>query len=327
MSRSHTIIAVTPAGRSHYLEILKSYILKDDSIAEWQLWDNCRRPADRDYIEALARQHGKIKIVRAPRVDGSNRTINQFYRGLKDRNAFYIKLDDDVVYLPGEFGQRLYAAAEREAGRFTYWSPLVINNAICSWLIKHHSQMNIAADLIAAASCATGWKNPFFAEQLHRAFIEGYGNGTLDLFSVSDFSISLARFSINCIGFFGSDVIELGDQFCPLDTDDEEWISAVLPSKIGKPGRIIGNLLVAHFSFFTQEFELLRSGILDEYFRIAGVAPVPYPKGESGALRKILKRKLEMHLLKRYRRCDQITPREQRRQPEMPVREAGLSVL
>ena len=226
----HSIIAVTPAGRSHYLEILKNYILKDDSIAEWHLWDNCRRPSDRRYIEGMGRQHAKVKIVRAPSIDGSNRAINQFYRGLNDKNAFYIKLDDDVVYLPHHFGRSLYAAAIRDAGRFTYWSPLVINNAICSWLIKHHSQMHVSANLMAAASCPTGWKNPYFAETLHRAFIAAYDNGSMELFTVPDFSISLSRFSINCIGFFGSDVVALGDTFCPLDTDDEEWISAVLPS-------------------------------------------------------------------------------------------------
>ena len=325
MSSDHEIIAVTPAGRSHYLEILKRYILNDDSIAEWQLWDNCRRPADRVYIEGLARQHGKIKIVRAPKIDGSNRAINQFYRGLTERNAFYIKLDDDVVYLPNQFGQRFYEAAKHDAGRFTYWSPLVVNNAICSWLIKHHSQMNVPANVIAAASCATGWKNPYFAEELHRAFIAAYDSRSIDLFSVPDFNVSLARFSINCIGFFGSDVIELGEKFCPLDTDDEEWISAVLPSKIGKPGRIVGNLVISHFSFFTQEFELLRSGILDEYYRIAGVAPVPYPRNQSGTLRKLLKRKLEVHVLKRYRAVEPITPRKTRGQPESAPRALGLA--
>jgi hypothetical protein len=214
----------------------------------------------------------------------------------------------------------------REAGRFTYWSPLVINNAICSWLIKHHSQMHVPATVIAAASCDTGWKNPYFAEQLHRAFIAAHDSSSLELFSVPDFSISLARFSINCIGFFGSDLLDLGDTFCPLDTDDEEWISAVLPSRIGKPGRIVGNLLIAHFSFFTQEFELLRSGILDEYYRIAGVAPIPYARSQPGTLRKLLKRKFEVHVLKRYRGVEPITPRQTRGQTESGPRALGLSI-
>jgi hypothetical protein len=309
MNEDHRIVAVTPAGRAHYLNVLSAYILNDDSIAEWQLWDNCRKPTDRAYIEAMARDHAKITIVRAPQIDGTNRAINQFYRGLTDPRAFYIKLDDDIVYLPDHFGQYLYAAAKAEFGQFTYWSPLVINNAICSWLIKHHSQMRVPAQLVAAATCSIGWRDPFFAEQLHRAFIESHRRKTLGLFEVPNFEVSLARFSINCIGFFGSDVVALGETFCPLGTDDEEWISAVLPSKTRKPGRIIGDLLVAHFSFFTQEFELLRSSLLDEYCRIAGVKPFPRPPvSQLSYLRQILKRKMEVHILGRYRRHDRITP-------------------
>jgi hypothetical protein len=171
--------------------------------------------------------------------------------------------------------------------------------------------MHVPAQLVAASTCATGWRDPFFAEQLHRAFIECYERKSVNLFAVPNFDVSLARFSINCIGFFGSDVIALGNTFCPLETDDEEWISAVLPSKTHKPGRIIGNLLVAHFSFFTQEFELLRSGILDDYCRIAGVSPIPHRTRSSGALRHILKRNLEVHLLKRYKRHAAITPYRQ----------------
>jgi hypothetical protein len=313
MSDGHSIIAVTPAGRRHYLEILKQYVLSDASICEWQLWDNCRRQSDRDYIEELARRHPKIRIVRAPAVDGSNKAINQFYQGLTDRNCFYIKMDDDIVYLPKQFGRRLYEAARAEEGQFVYWSPLVINNAICSWLIKHHSGMSVQANVIAAASCATGWRNPFFAESLHRAFIEAIDGDWIESFAVPNFKLSLARFSINCIGFFGSDVARLGIRFCPPDCDDEEWISAVLPSNLGKFGRIIGDLVVAHFSFFTQETELLRSGILDEYFRIAEVDPVSYPKGY-GSLRKAIRRYIELRVIRRYRRGAPITARAVRAQ-------------
>ena len=310
MNQPHRIVAVTPAGRAHYLEILKSYILRDESIVEWQLWDNCRKPSDRAYIEELARRHPKIRIVRAPRIDGSNRAINQFYRGLTDRDAFYIKMDDDLVYLPPQFGGQLYRAAQGDAGRYLYWSPLVVNNAICSWLIKHHSRMNVAAGVIAAADCITGWRNPYFAEALHRSFIAAHDTDALDLFSVPDFNISLARFSINCIGFFGSEVADLGHEFCPLEVDDEEWLSAILPSRIGKPGRIIGRLLISHFSFFTQERELLQSGVLDEYFRIAGVAPIAYPT--RFGWRTALRREFVLKVLKRFPRCAPITARELR---------------
>lgn len=44
------IVSVTPAGRRAYLEILKAYILRDETIERWDLWDNCRAEADRTYV-------------------------------------------------------------------------------------------------------------------------------------------------------------------------------------------------------------------------------------------------------------------------------------
>jgi glycosyltransferase involved in cell wall biosynthesis len=293
MRHGHKIIAVTPAGRTHYLDILKEYILKDDTIAEWQLWDNCRSSTDRAYVESLASQHSKIRLVRRHSVDGSNKSVNQFYRTLVDQNAFYIKLDDDIVYLPPKLGHTLYSAALSEYGRYLYWSPLVINNAICSWLIKHHSKMEITADLIASANCVHGWGSALFAERLHRAFIDAYARGALDQFAVPSFDLSSVRFSINCIGFFGNDAVDLDTSFCPDNVDDEEWISAVLPSLIRRPGRVVGSLLVSHFAFVTQEVELLRSGLLEEYCRIANVPNRPFPRDQLRYMRKKCKRILE----------------------------------
>jgi GT2 family glycosyltransferase len=304
----HRIIAVTPAGRAHYLEILKDYILRDNTIEEWLLWDNCRTPKDRAYVEALARGHSKIKLVRAGSIDGSNKAINQFYKTLVDENAFYIKIDDDIVYLPKNFGHLLYTAALSEYDRYLYWSPLVINNAICSWLIKHHSKLKISAELTASAYCTLGWRSPLFAERLHRAFIDAHDRGMLDIFLVPRFDLSLVRFSINCIGFFGKDVCDIGENFCPSNVDDEEWISAALPSLIGRPGRIVGSLLASHFSFFTQEGELLRSGLLEEYCRIANVPILPYRRDTLSYFRRKSRRLLHNRFVNRIAFDDAVKP-------------------
>ena len=76
------VIAVTPAGRRRYLELLAKYILSDSAVAEWHLWDNCRDPADRAYIQSLT--HPKIKVVSLPNSQGDNRSINKFYRTMTD---------------------------------------------------------------------------------------------------------------------------------------------------------------------------------------------------------------------------------------------------
>jgi hypothetical protein len=282
----HKIICVTPAGRRRYLELLKRSIGRETEIHEWHLWDNCRRNEDRVYLNELARGGPRIKIIRIEGADGTNQSVNRFYRFCNDPEAFYLKVDDDMVYLPGNLSGRLYRQAAAERERYIWWSPLVVNNAICSWLIKHHSQVSIPGQLSCQASYPRGWSDGQFAEFLHGQFLEALENGEVQKFCVPDFEVSLSRFSINCIGFFGQDVLELGEGFCPPECDDEEWISAVLPSLTGRPGRIVGGLIAAHFSYFPQEAGLLRSGILDHYYRIAGLPPPVYEDGNQPPERK-----------------------------------------
>lgn len=292
----HRIIAVTPAGRRRYLEVLAHYVIADRTIDEWQIWENCRDPSDRAFLEHLAREHpDKVQIVRMPGADGGLRSINRFYPALNDPGAFYIKLDDDIVWLPRHLGARLYQHAVAERSRYIWWSPLIVNNALCTWLLKYHSQVHIDADITAQAGCVHAWRSPLFAMHLHRAFLSAVRTHALPAFEVPDFPVSLSRFSINCIGFFGSDVARLGAQFCPPDVDDEEWISAVLPTRTGRPGRIVGHLQVSHFSFYTQERFLLSAGVLDEYYRLAGLHPRTFEIPHLP-----LKHRVKRHLLTRW---------------------------
>jgi hypothetical protein len=39
---------------------------------------------------------------------------------------------------------------------------------------------------------------------------------------------------------------------------------------------VVGDLVVAHFSFFTQERELLKARLLDRYYDAAGLRCPPY---------------------------------------------------
>lgn len=270
--KHHKIIIVTPAGRKRYLQILSNYILKDDSIDEWHLWDNCRNEADRKYITELSEKNDKIILVHEDGTDGTNRSVNRFYKYCRDENAFYIKMDDDIVYLPEKFGMSMYSKALKERGDFCWWSPLVINNAICSYLFKSKKIITTNSSLTAQASCSIGWGSPFFAEHLHRAFLKSLNNLNYERWILEDdYDVFLQRFSINTIGFFGEFSKNLGDDFCPSDVDDEEYISATLPILTDKPGRLLGDIIVSHFSYYTQEKYLLSTDILQEYANIAEV--------------------------------------------------------
>ena len=78
----------------------------------------------------------------------------------------------------------------------------------------------------------------------------------------------MGRFSINCLGVFGRDRNALGEAFCPIDVDDEEHISAFLPMLTKRPGQIIGDELVAHFSYYTQERVVRDTDILARYYQV-----------------------------------------------------------
>lgn len=273
------IVAVTPAGRQAYLELLARRILADATIDEWQLWDNCRFDRDRAFLEVLAARHSKVRIVPSAGAVRGNGAINAFYSRCADVDAFYIKLDDDIVWLPNHFGAALHHRAAAERDRFSWWSPIVVNNAICSWLMQNRGRLVAGARLSALADDATGWRSAAFAAALLAAFIEAAASGRLDRFATPDAIVSLARFSINCIGFFGAEAARLGADFCPVGVDDEDWISAVVPVMTGRPGRILGDLVVCHFAYYVQENELLAQGLLDRFYALAGLVrqvPLPY---------------------------------------------------
>jgi hypothetical protein len=257
------VIAVTPAGRRRYLEVLAKYILGDEAVTEWHLWDNCRDPADRVYIQSLASP--KIKIVSLPNSKGDNKSINKFYRTMTDPNAFYVKLDDDICYLPPGFFGRFAAKATASKTNAIWFSPVVINNAICTWLLSFHGKVKCSEALTCQASCEIGWKNPEFAVLLHRAFLNKIETDQVKSLHIPDATMTMGRFSINCLGMFGGDRNALGDAFCPLDVDDEEYISAFLPMLTKRPGQIIGDEVVAHFSYYTQERVVLDTDVLARY--------------------------------------------------------------
>lgn len=263
LQKNHKIIVVTPAGRRHYLDLLKHYVLGDEFVDEWHLWDNCRDPLDRDYINQLASENAKITVV----VDGAAAAkINRFYSKCDDPLSFYIKIDDDVVYVRSGTFREMYRRAVAEPRRYLWWSPVVINNALSSYLLQTMKALATNYELTAQASGFYGWRDPHFAEFLHRAFVDHVRSGAKPI-DLPDRDVFLSRFSINCIGFFG----EPGADFVPLHVDDEEWLSATLPTIRGVGGCIVGTGTVAHFAFGIQEEHLLHTDLLSEYYRLAGI--------------------------------------------------------
>jgi hypothetical protein len=289
----HKIKVVTPAGRKLYLELLKHYILNDASIDEWILWDNCRNPDDRIYINQLAKDNPKITILAIDNPDGTNRTINRFFEFCNEDDTFYIRIDDDVVYLPPNFGRDFYQRAIANRDNYIWYSPVVINNAVSTWMLVNSKKISTNAIISCQANDTNGWKNPRFAYALLNGFADIIENNKISELKVENLEVSGSRFSVNCIGFFGENRNKYADVFCPLNLDEEEWISAVLPYKIKKRGLVFGDLNVCHFSFFTQEKHLIQSGIIKRFYKIANLE---IDKAQEAKHNKAMKPKLRFVL-------------------------------
>jgi hypothetical protein len=57
------------------------------------------------------------------------------------------------------------------------------------------------------------------------------------------------RFSINAMCWLGSDLAEPAKRF---ESDDEAWITEIVPREVERPCCIVGNALVAHFAYGPQ---------------------------------------------------------------------------
>ena len=283
------LIVVTPAGRERYLRVLSHYVLGSPEVVEWQLWDNCRTESDRTYLRELAASDPRCSIKELPGADGNFGIIGEFFRFCDDPEALYLRLDDDVVFVEPGFFESFKAKALAAKGSALWFAPLIINNAICASLLQHLSKVIIRGPITCQAMCPFTWAYANFPQALHPVFIDAVRRGRLDDFRVPDRDIRMSRFSINAIAFFGSDIARLGELFFQHGGGEEEWYSAVLPAKLDSCGRVFGNLVVSHFSFYTQERKLLQTDILDAYY---GLASLPAPEYEKPIDRKRLKDRL-----------------------------------
>lgn len=272
------------------MRLLSHYVLGSPEVTEWQLWDNCRTDSDRAYLQQLAASDPRCVIKRLPSADGSTRNIGDFFRFCDDTEALYLRLDDDIVFTEPGFFERFKQRVLAARGEALWFSPLVVNNAICSALIQNLSKVRVKGPITMQAMDPFSWAHASFPIAMHPVLMEAARRGRLDDFRVPDREVRGGRFSINAIAFFGDEIAALGDLFEPPNQNEEEWYSAVLPMKLNRPGKILGDLLVSHFSFYTQEQELLETTILEDYYRLAGLptSNLNKPRPKRRGLRRLL---------------------------------------
>lgn len=259
MHRTMRRVVVTPAGRRRYLAILYTHLKaqkKDFDL--WEVWINTWDQKDIDFCRMLAETEAWIVCVTNPHViqGHGNRNIHHFFTECRD-DSVYLRLDDDIVYLDRTFVGAMfdYRLAHPE---FYLVYANIINNAVIS--SYHQRRGRVVYDRVVSPHCMdeVGWKDPVFAETLHRAFLAAPHPEQWHLPECIPIDAN-QRISINAISWIGSPG--------PVGIDEEQWLSVDHPLATNTRNCIFGKAVCVHFAFCTQRDHLERPGsaLLDAY--------------------------------------------------------------
>lgn len=265
MYKNYKVIVNTAAGRRRYMQYLIPQVLACDIVDRYDLWLNTTNRQDLEFFRILAKKYSRINLVWQP--DGiinGNASINAFYKQCTDDDAIYFKLDDDIVWLEDNLIKNMIKFRIDNPDYFLV-SPLVINNSLSTYLLQIYGKLRLNYYHNSNPFSDVLWQSGKFAADLHNWFIDNYlrpqktshlhlGNGKNP--------VSMTRFSINSILWFGKDLKKI-DGIIP--DNDEEFMSCIYPTIQGKSNCWNTNALVAHFAFFTQRDYLDKEGILEKY--------------------------------------------------------------
>ena len=266
MYRNYRVIVNTAAGRRRYMQYLIPYIVASDIVDRYDIWINTHNGADIEFFRRVADRFPKINLVWQPDgvVDG-NSTINAFYRDCTDPDAIYFKLDDDIVWMePGLIEKMVMFRIDNP--RYFLVTPLVINNALSTYLLQIEGRIRLDDYYQSYASHPVLWKSGNFAAELHTWFIHNYLKpGKWDSLHLGKKEMGMTRFSNNAVLWFGKEMARFSGN---VPGDDEEFLSCTYPTMSGMSNAWNGDAIVAHFAFFPQREKLDRAGILDQYGKI-----------------------------------------------------------
>jgi hypothetical protein len=267
-------IIVTPGGRKSYLEILLRYLIRaknDREFDQWVLWVNTKNSEDLEYMDSLAEQYDFIETRPLPIPYDGSWSIHAFFPECVEEDTVYVRLDDDIVFIEPGAIDRLIQFRLNNPQYFLVIGNIV-NNAILTYIHQHLGAIGRTFGTTAYACLADlGWKKPAFAHYVHREFLSQLNNGNIDRFRFPQWILhNFERVSINCISWLGSDFKQFGGK---VDRNEEPWLTVDKPMSLKRPNCIFGELLFAHYAFFSQRPELDWTDILPRYEAIAPSLP------------------------------------------------------
>ncbi|KAJ3290720.1 hypothetical protein HDU79_002982 [Rhizoclosmatium sp. JEL0117] len=160
-------------------------------------------------------------------------------------NVLKIKRIKTERDMPGSFYQRSYMKVDQEKGQegLLKGSPL--------WLMKEGS------------FDACSWKSAHCAGAVHYSFFEAVEQNNTERYFFPTWDLHSSgyqRWSIHMFAFWGKDVMGLD-----IAGDDEQYLTVTYPEKVERHSGAVGNGLIAHLGYFTQEAVRTHTDVLDKY--------------------------------------------------------------
>jgi hypothetical protein len=263
MVDNYKIVCNTAAGRRRYMQYLIPFIVANSIVDRYDIWINTINKQDIEFFKILSEKFSKINLVYQP--DGiinGNKSINAFFKQSIEEDVIYFRLDDDIIWMEPNMIEKMVRFRIDNPDYFIV-SPLVINNAICTYIMQNTGKIKLDKYYPARATENILWKSGEFSAQLHEWFLstqipdEQYENLYL-----GKRPIAINRFSINAILWFGCEMKKFGGL---VYGDEEEWMSVIKPTELGAVNCINGDAITVHFAFYTQRKKLDSLNILSRY--------------------------------------------------------------
>lgn len=263
MYKGYKIVCNTAAGRRRYMQYLLPPVIASDWVDRYDIWVNTNNACDIDFFKQVSKRFPKVNLIWQPDgVVNGIKSINAFYRSCIDEDTIYIKLDDDIVWLEPDYFEKMVVFRIENPDYFLV-SPMVINNALCTYIMQVCGKLSLSKYMNARANHSILWRSGSFAVELHAWFLNKYLKvKKYEQLYCGKKPIALNRFSINSILWFGSEMKKFHGV---VEGDDEEFLSVIKPAQLGLSNCLNCDALISHFAFRSQREYLDSKNILEQY--------------------------------------------------------------
>lgn len=290
MHRGFNVVVCVPAGRQRTMSLLLKHLKSQQGLVDGvQLWRNTKNQLDLQFIDEQDGFNEFIKVVpldsyekfRSPLQTNTGR----FYLNTMVEDTIYIRFDDDVVYIHPDAIRNLVDARIDNPNALALCATTWNNAVVSHYLQKNKKIATKFGDVKNYCMDDIGWANGKFAKYMHELLLTHINNGSVDQLYMPNVTLPHRhRFSVSAICWFGKywkswDHIPVPKRKRQYDMfpahqlwlhEEEQWITDDLPHQAEMSNLLVGNAIVAHYTFFPQkDFIDNKTNILEQYADIA----------------------------------------------------------